>query len=378
MPKKQSSIETLIKAERSRQGLYKPEILVWKKSADRKRIQQLLARGDIFSVVEEFAEQERELYYVEHPSKMSLGDIYSKKNTFKIQFDAGVWVYYPWRGVLVHTLDKKQFQKLRQSRNFNLILPSEQAVLRKLTVGVAGLNVGNPGAVCAALEMIGARYKFADIDALSVSNLNRFRAGLPDLGVNKATLTARQVYEIDPFVNVTVFENGIQKDTIKKFLLQPRLDVLVEEMDNLPLKILIRRAAQAARIPVVMVTGDGPHVVIDVERYDIEPNTKLLNGHLPNSVQQRIASFDPKHNTVHDRVVLARDFMGAKILSERLQKSFAEFGKTLVSIPQLAESSFLRGALIGFVVRQLFTASTPLRSGRYHIHLADMKLSKKL
>ena len=59
--------------------------------------------------------------------------------------------------------------------------------------------------------------KLADNDILSLSNLNRFRAGLPDLGVNKAVLTARQIYEINPFAKLEVFDKGISPENIENF-----------------------------------------------------------------------------------------------------------------------------------------------------------------
>ena len=210
--------------------------------------------------------------------------------------------------------------------------------------------------------------KFADNDILSLSNLNRFRAGITDLGLNKAVLSARQVYEINPFAKIEVWENGISQDRINEFLLKPRIDILIEEMDNLKLKILIREEARKNKIPVLMVTGNGPNVIIDVERFDLDQKAPLLNGHLRPEVIKKIQQMDASKTPFKERVFLARDFIGAKYLTKRLRNSFPLVGRKLASIPQLAESSFLRGAALCYFVRQI-AIGKKVSSCRYYLNL---------
>ncbi len=316
-------------------------------------------------VVDEIKEQIKELELVKNPGLLSTPEKLELNKKIET-----VWVYYPWRNTLVHCLNEDDFKLLRTSRNKNLILDSEQKKFDGALVGIAGLNVGNPGAVCMALESE-AKMKLADNDVLSVSNLNRFRAGLPDLGLNKAVLTARQAYEINPFAGLDVFDNGITDTNIDKFLLEPRIDVLVEETDNMLLKIKIREAARKHKIPVVMVTGSGEDIIIDIERFDKEPELLLLNGHLKKEVIEGI-KHGPK--SFDERIKLMMDFMGEEFLNERLAKSFSEVGSTLAGIPQLAESSFLRGAAISYFVRQIITGGKA-KSGRYNLKLTDVQKS---
>ena len=264
--------------------VWQPVVFDFNKKGDWLEAKKLISKNKILSVVDEWAEQKKELFLINHPGRLitgvQAGDYLDKTDTLK----DGVWVYYPWRFSLVHCLPQKDFIKLKTSRNFNLITPVEQKRADKIKIGIAGLNVGNPGAVCLGLTGVGSLFKLADIDDLSVSNLNRFRAGVCDLGVNKAVLTARQILEINPFAKLEVFDTGIKMDKLDDFLLKPKLDVLVEEMDNLALKIAIRERARFHRIPVVMVTGNGSNVIIDVERYDLNPKLKILNGLLDKKV----------------------------------------------------------------------------------------------
>lgn len=326
-------------------------------------------------VVDEIEEQLKELEFVRNPRLLL-----NPQDCKRSDLVETIWVYYPWRNTLVHCLNEKDFKYLRTSRNQNLITKDEQKKFEKFRVGIVGLNVGNPGALCLALEG-DIEMKLTDNDVLSLSNLNRFRAGLPDLGLNKAVLTARQIYEINPFAKLEVFEKGISAENIEKFLLKPKLDVLVEEMDNLPLKIKIRELARAWRIPVVMVTGSGPDVIIDIERFDKEPNLLLMNGYLEKKVISGI-KVGPK--MFSEKIKLARDFMGVKYLHPRLAESFKLVGSRLAGIPQIAESSFLRGAAIAYFVRQIAqegkveSGRPACRSGRYYLKLSNVQRSKKI
>jgi tRNA A37 threonylcarbamoyladenosine dehydratase len=116
------------------------------------------------------------------------------------------------------------------------------------------LSVGNAAALTLALEGVGDWFRLADFDALSLSNLNRLRAGVHDIGVNKAILAARQIVEIDPYVHVAPFPAGISATDIDTFL--AGLDLLIEECDDLHIKVAIRERARALRIPVIMDTSD--------------------------------------------------------------------------------------------------------------------------
>ncbi len=277
----------------------------------------------------------------------------------------GTWVVYPWRSVAVSVLPPEAFRALRLSRNRNLITAEEGRLLASKTIAIAGLNVGNPAAICLVQEGIGNKFRMADNDTLALSNLNRFRAGLTDLGLNKAVLSARQAYEIDPFLAIEVWPDGIAKDTVEHFVADA--DIIIEEMDNLPLKISLREEARKKRKPVVMVTGNGHDIILDVERFDTTPGLPLLSGKLSQDVIDRAGEKLP----FSEKIALARDFMGRKYLAERLNASFDEVGKTLVGIPQLAEASFLRGAVLAHAIRDILLGA-PVESGRYAFGLSTL------
>ena len=140
-------------------------------------------------------------------------------------WDYGTWAWYPWSGRLVHVLPREEFRLVRTDRNRGKIDRPEQRRLLDKRIGVIGLSVGNSAALTLAQEGVAGAFKLADFDTLSVSNLNRLRAGLHQIGVNKAVLAARQMFEIDPYLDIEIFPAGLTEDTVKEFFLRrPRSD----------------------------------------------------------------------------------------------------------------------------------------------------------
>lgn len=363
-----AELVTLLAARRrtaKEAAVFAPILFDPKHPADRRAFVALLRTGSVRETIDAYADQTHELLEVRRPNVVATGERPAMRPPAAHD---GVWVYYPWRGAAVHCLDPGDFRRVRTSRNNPLITPTEQRRFAAARVGIAGLNVGNPGAVCLALEGGATRMKFADPDTLTLSNLNRFRAGLADLGLNKAVLTARQVFEVNPFAEIEVWPQGLSEETLERFMLKPRLDVLIEEMDNLRLKVAIREIARRHRIPVLMVTGNGPNVIIDIERFDLNQRLPLLNRYLRTSVRRRITALGSHLPAFRKRIALARDFMGASYLTDRLRSSFPLVGRRLAGIPQLAESSFLRGASLSYVIRQILTGAKAA-SGRYAVRL---------
>src|SRR5690606_16542701 len=116
----------------------------------------------------------------------------------------GVYWFYPWSRRIVHLLPENEYRELRCSANRNRITEREQERLRKLCIGVVGLSVGHSTALTLAQEEIGGEYRLADFDTLEPSNLNRLRAGVHELGLTKAVITARAIYEINPYARVVL------------------------------------------------------------------------------------------------------------------------------------------------------------------------------
>lgn len=294
-----------------------------------------------------------------------------------INIKNGRWVYYPWHNSLIHILDRKTFYNLRISRNRGLISDEEQDTIKNFTVGIAGLNIGNPVAMSLTLQGF-LKFKLADNDVLELSNLNRLASGfrLIDLYKNKTFLTAQQIYDIDPFAKIYIFPNGLTENNLNKFLLKPKINLLIEEMDNLYLKIKVRELAKKFKIPVIMATGNESNVILDIERYDISNRLKILNGYLVDAIKNRIINFTNTKETPEQKFLLARDFIGAKFLTNRMKNSFKLLSQgKLTGIPQLSEVSFQRAAILTLVTRKI-AVGEKVPSGRYYFEINNLNKFK--
>lgn len=188
-------------------------------------------RINVFSTIEN---QLKELIKINSPKqKFSEKELKKELNSWRkergINF-YGTWVYYPWNQRLVHLLPKTDFIRLRTSRNQYKITPMEQLELESKKVGVIGLSVGQSVALTMAMERVAGTLRLADFDHLDLSNLNRIRSPLSNLGLPKTIMVAREIAEIDPFLKVELFPEGITDHNLEQFLGDgaDRLDLLVE------------------------------------------------------------------------------------------------------------------------------------------------------
>lgn len=274
----------------------------------------------------------------------------------------GVYVYYPWSGALVHVLDREEFLELRTNRNQYKITRDEQARLWSTTIGVVGLSVGHAAATTLALEGIGGRLRLADYDALELSNLNRIRTRLEMLSLNKAVVAAREVYEINPYLEVEIFPNGIDEESIEGFLAgPPQLDLLVEECDDLFAKIRLRERARELRIPVVMDTSD--RGMLDIERFDREPTRPIFHGLLGT-----LKAEDVRGLTMKEKIPHVFRIVGEDSVSPRLAASMLEVKQSIYTWPQLGSDVTLGGALVAHGARRILLGEAT-ESGRRYVDL---------
>jgi molybdopterin/thiamine biosynthesis adenylyltransferase len=270
------------------------------------------------------------------------------------------WVYYPWRRAVVSVLGPRAFRAVRLDRNRNMITAEEQARLGELRVGVAGLSAGHVIAHTLAAQGICGELRLADFDGLELSNLNRVPATVLDLGLNKAEVAARRIAELDPYLLVRVLDVGLTADTVDEFL--DGLDIVVEECDSLDMKFSLRERARARRIPVLMATSD--RGLLDVERFDLEPQRPILHGLLGDLDFARLVGMSNR-----EKVPYLLRFLEAEQLSPRVLASAVEIDRTLSTWPQVSGDVVLGATAIAEAVRRIGLGED-LRSGRTRIDVA--------
>ncbi len=341
---------------------YAPVVLDPARAEQRRAIVELVAGGVV--VADTFAEQVLELVMSREPARtwtLEERELALATALGEHPEELGRWVHYPWSNRLVHLLGPEDFVELRCDRNRNKITRSEQRALRARTIGVVGLSVGQSSAVTLAMEGVGGRFRLADFDRLSLSNMNRLRAGVHDLGVKKTVLAAREMFEIDPYLDVRIWSDGLAVERFEEFFLDGPVDLLVEECDDLYLKVALREYARERRIPVLMETSD--RGLLEVERFDLEPARPLLHGLLSDVSAETLRTLTTKEKVPYVLRVYDKD-----VLSPRMCASLVEVKESIFAWPQLASAVTLGGALVTDVARRIllgaFTAS-----GRFSVDL---------
>ncbi|WP_267618274.1 ThiF family adenylyltransferase [Gordonia bronchialis] len=282
------------------------------------------------------------------------------------------YIVFPWRRTIVRVPDDEIFHRLRTARNCYLITDEEQHRWSSATIAIAGLSVG--ASILSVCALSGARrFRLADPDTLGPSNLNRLVGSVCDLGVPKTTLAYRRVIEADPYATVDVFPDGFNADTAADFIgggLVSTPAVILEEMDDIARKVELRRLAKTAGVAVIMVTDDGDDVIVDVERYDLDPDYPLFHGRAGELLDLTEEQLQDKDN----RVELAGRIVGHDV-DNRLKVALAQVGVTIPSWPQLGTAASLAG-VVGAVAARKLVCGDDLPSGRCHIRASDLALQR--
>ncbi|WP_234655730.1 Rv1355c family protein [Dyadobacter chenwenxiniae] len=333
---------------------------------DKKRLEVLLEKKPDILLSDTIYDQLFELVKIENPTqKLSpeQSDACIQKHLDGLSFrEYGVWVYYPWSRRLVHLLDREEFGRVRTNRNNCKITPDEQQLLSTKKIGIIGLSIGHAVALTLATERSVGELRLADYDLIELSNLNRIQTGTHNLGINKSVVAARAIAEIDPFINVRIYRHGISEGNINDFLTQDgKLDLLVEVCDGLDIKVLARKRARHFEIPVVMDTSD--RGMIDIERFDKEPERPILHGLL--------GEIDPeslKNLSTTEKIQVVGKIINADEISERLKASLTQVGQTITSWPQLGSAVALGGAITTDTCRKILLGME-VESGRFYVDI---------
>lgn len=354
--------------------VYKPELFRINNEQEKKKMLSLLAADSSIIVQDDISGQLRELIKSLHPSERLTDGRYEDLITAHLkgipESEYGVWVYYPWNRKLIHLLDEEEFVEIRTNRNRYKITREEQATLRQRVIGIVGLSVGQSIALTLAMERTCGELRLADFDTAELSNLNRIRTGVHNLGLMKTVIAAREIAEIDPFLSVKVFNDGLTQENIDEFFVGERkLDVLVEVCDGLDIKIISRFKARSLGIPVVMDTND--RGMLDVERFDLEPDRPILHG-----LAQGLDPENIKGLSNEEKIPYILRMVGAETISTRLKASMIEVEQSINTWPQLASSVVLGGAVTTDVCRRILLGHYH-ESGRYYIDIDQLVGDRK-
>ncbi|MCI0921324.1 ThiF family adenylyltransferase [Sphingobacterium rhinopitheci] len=349
---------------------FKPIIFRLDNLIDFNSLNDLKISNSDMAIYDTIEDQLVDLYKVRNPDKSTIDkseyeDFIHNELLGRSLAYYGAWVYYPWANRLVHLLDEQEFFEVRTNRNNNKISPEEQAILKDRSVGIIGLSVGQSVALTIAMERVCGKLRLADFDTIELSNLNRIRTSVHNLGLSKVIVVAREIAEIDPYLEVEVFMEGLNASNMKDFFLKDgQLDVLIELCDSLDMKLSSRLLAREYQIPVVMETND--RCMVDIERFDVEGTRGILHGLISETELANLNDLSPEA-----KLQLILKIVDKDRLSPKMIEAFSQMGKTIRSWPQLASSVTMGGGITTDIVRRILLGEKCI-SGRWYFDVEDI------
>lgn len=374
-------LEKLIKEKRFKTdtAAIKPQLFDMSLSSSRETLETLLENNHEIEVIDYYAGMLKELFTLEYPHLKTDNikfqrefDVWQKKlHDDQGKFTCrGVWAYYPWRRQLVHLLLEHEYYRLRTARNNLLVSPSEQKILRDIRVGIIGLSVGQASAMTLTISGICKKLRLADPDIIEITNLNRIHAGVADIGLKKIIKLSRLITELDPFAEPDLYNAAITEDNINDFILkEDKLDIVIDAFDDVRMKAQLRLAAREQRIPVIMATDVADGAVIEIDRYDQDPDIKMFGGRIDEDELRNL----PKKVDIKDLAQIAIKMIGIQNPPERMMASIRALGTEIAGYPQLALASFLGGALVTYAVKQIALGNKNM-SPRAEVSFPDLLL----
>lgn len=244
-----------------------------------------------------------------------------------------------------------------------------RARLEGAVVGFAGASVG--GNVCEGWvrEARPRHVKVADPDWIEVTNLNRgermslrhvvasraarfeIRNPYDTPRVSKAEYLAYEQQLVDPYVTFHVYKDGLSRANIERFLCgdgeaEPRLDVLVEEMDNIELKLAIREQCRKHGIDVIMLSDFGHRTDLLWNYFKADPSGPM--GFSASDEQLWEALAGAKAGDRAKVIELGVGLCGKDALTGRLKDWFdGEGEQPTASAPQSGATAMASGAIGG-------------------------------
>ncbi|TAH33767.1 hypothetical protein EYC59_04560 [Candidatus Saccharibacteria bacterium] len=281
----------------------------------------------------------------------------------------GEGVLFPWSGELVRYPTRNDFLEAHTGRYKQLITAEEQEILNGGVVGIAGQSVGASGAVQIAQNALAGTILIGDFDRISPSNLGRIPGDQRDIDKLKVVRTAQQISHINPFLQQVHFSSGINAENVKEFFAH-RPNVVLDAVDNLRIKAMLRIWAARTGTPLVMATDVDDMVVLDVERYD-KKGQLPFGGRLKPSEVLTLARGEATDEQI-GRWTLK--LVGLRNVTPRMLDSAAERGKTIAGMPQLGSTTAVAGAKSAVAARDI-TLGRTVPSGRTVVSRKPLHLS---
>lgn len=296
-------------------------------------------------------------------------------------FDYGTYAYYAERNHLVRYCSPYWHRVVAIASSGKLIADPNNKyswkqirdIFEHTTIAVAGGSVGNNIMHLAVMDLRPRHVKIADKSLYKMENINRVRLNYWDIVEsnkkrfsltdsllrNKAEVMASQLYAIDPYLNVYVYNEGVHEKNINRFLgksgTEPKVDILIEEVDDPNTKLLLRDEARKRKIPLIMGSDMGSCVQIDILRYDKNPHLSLTYGVEDKKLRESTKAFydNPTSHDIFFKFV--DDLIGTDYRQDELKNIIQKKTEipTSTIIPQLGSTAAVTGGIVAEAIARL-------------------------
>ena len=281
-------------------------------------------------------------------------DFEAEKKQMK-PISGGVFVYYPADKKLVRFAPMFWHRLTLISRNSLLLRDPKmkkdwreiRQIFESAVIAVAGCSVGGNIIHAIVQDLRPLHIKIADSKEFKISNANRVKITYKDIGQNKAFTVAEQIHAIDPFIKISVYHQGIglnnSKKNIQHFINgcpaieEPKATLIIDEIDDLKMKLEIRKEARKAKIPVIMATDIGSAVLLDIRRYDIDP----LLPFAPDVADKKLEKLADEK----DFYGFFKAIVGIKNLPDEFKSVLDEQPPLFNGAPQLGSTAMVAGGI---------------------------------
>jgi hypothetical protein len=184
--------------------------------------------------------------------------------------------------------------------------------------------------------------------------------------MNKCDVAAEHILEDNPFANVSTLPEGVSEENLEKLLSEGKLDCIIEEIDDMPMKMMTRKLAMKYKVPVVMITDNGDGVVLHIERYDLG-HDKIFGHDL--AYWDDVLSDGEMTKEMAGKIIIGDIVGGPQFVDPKMMKSVARvLKKELVSWSQLGSSAILGGVVATAAIKDIVIGGSKEKDVRLYVH----------
>lgn len=289
----------------------------------------------------------------------------------------GTYAYYPRNSDLVQYAPKDMNRLAMVASNSSLYLdpdmklsyPQSQEILRNIHPAVMGLSVGS-NIVKAIMQVIRPdNISIADPAMFKATNQNRVTGLsyqtllLSELETksnsetiyglrNKAEVLAEQLYSEDPYINISVYKDGVTLKNIDLFL--KGVNIVIDVADSTEYKLALAQKARAQGIRYIRITDAGDSVWMDIRPFDLDNKISIS----PNITDQRLFELEESATSSREDFFRFADALVGdkhrKIPGEFNSLVNGELPKYVASIPQSGATTMVGGGWCSNTIARMF------------------------